>query len=51
MIYIKLSDKELLHVKGGFEKSIGLTVIIGGLIAFISGVLDGYINPKKCNNL
>ena len=51
MIYIKLSDKDLILVRGGFEKGIGLSIIVGGLIAFISGILDGYINPKKCNNL
>lgn len=51
MIYIKLDDKDLILVRGGFDKGVSISIIVGGLIAFISGLLDGYINPKRCNNL
>ena len=49
MIHIKLSDNELMDITGGSSK-LSMTLIVGGLIAFISGILDGYMNPKKCNN-
>ena len=40
-----------MMVKGGFEKEIGISLIIGGIVAFISGLFDGYMNPKRCNNV
>ena len=44
----KLNDKELSEVSGGF--SWGIAALVAAGIVFISGLLDGYINPKTCNN-
>lgn len=45
----KVNDDELCDVHGG-----GISWgIVAGIIAgvtFIIGVIDGYTNPKKCNN-
>lgn len=43
-----LNNEEMLEVKGGaFNKM--LAAIIGGAIVFLIGVVDGFINPRKCN--
>lgn len=44
----KLEKKELLECNGG-GFSIGLCLAIAGGIAFIVGIIDGYIRPLKCN--
>ena len=42
-----MTNVELMKVMGGIKYSkIG---ILGGVIVFLLGVLDGYINPNKCN--
>lgn len=46
---IELTTKDMTHVEGG-EISFGLVVGIGALAIFIIGVIDGYVNPIKCNN-
>lgn len=43
-MYLKTS--ELMQVKGGGQ---GLWAAIGGIIAFIIGLADGFLNPIKCN--
>ena len=43
---MRLNDQEMLNVNGG---GIGLWSAIGGLIVLVVGIIDGYINPKKCN--
>lgn len=40
-----ISKTELLEVKGGFGKWIG----IGAILTFIVGLVDGYLRPLKCN--
>ena len=44
-----LSNEEMLNVKGGAFKLKMISAIIGGLIVFAIGVVDGIVNPKKCN--
>ena len=45
----KIHDKELEQVEGGgFSWGIAAGVIAA--ITFIVGVVDGYVNPIKCNN-
>ncbi|MBR3362799.1 MAG: class IIb bacteriocin, lactobin A/cerein 7B family [Bacilli bacterium] len=43
-----LTKKELLEINGG---AVNWTVvsIIGTAITFIAGIIDGYLNPIKCN--
>lgn len=43
-----LNDDELTNVTGGAVKY-GLIAIIGGIITFIIGVVDGYLRPLPCN--
>lgn len=45
----KVDDKELRQIKGG---GINWSLIagIGTVASFLIGVIDGLINPKKCNN-
>ena len=44
----KLNNNEMLEVKGGAIKW-GVIAGIGGFASFIIGVIDGWMNPKKCN--
>ena len=44
----ELGKKELLEVQGG-GFSFGLGLIICAGIAFIIGVVDGFVRPLKCN--
>lgn len=43
----RINDKELKAIKGG--AGVGTYILIGGLIVFIIGVIDGYVRPLKCN--
>lgn len=43
----KLTNKELIMVEGGFAIC-GLLGIVGGL-AFLVGIIDGFVRPLKCN--
>lgn len=42
-----LKEKELKTINGG-GISIGAGIFIGGVIAFLIGVLDGYVRPYAC---
>lgn len=44
-----VSNENLKEVKGG---AINWTAAagVGAFLSFIIGIIDGYINPKKCNN-
>lgn len=45
-----LSNEELYDIKGGgFNLKTAILVGIGGLITLLVGVMDGYMNPQKCN--
>ena len=41
-----LNEKQLMQVSGG---GYGLWAAIAGVIAFIIGIADGFLNPVKCN--
>ena len=44
----KLNNEEMIKVKGGaVSKFWG---VIGAGIVFLIGLIDGLINPRKCNN-
>ena len=43
---MELTDKQLLEITGGFK--IGIACLVGSIFAFMIGVIDGYIHPKKC---
>lgn len=44
-----LNDGELLKIKGGGALTTTLLAVLGGLITLLIGVIDGYMNPLKCN--
>jgi len=46
----KLNNEEMIEVKGGAFSSKLLFGIFGTGIVFLIGVVDGLINPRKCNN-
>lgn len=41
-----LKEEELRSIKGG---GLGVCILIGGIVIFIIGVIDGYVRPLKCN--
>lgn len=43
----ELNKNEMLSIKAG-GISAGAIAVIGGCIAFIVGILDGYVRPFKC---
>lgn len=43
----ELNESEMLSVKAG-GISAGMIAVIGGCIAFIVGILDGYTRPFRC---
>ena len=44
----KISKDELQSINGGGLSLLGAAGLIAGAV-FIIGVIDGYVNPKKCN--
>lgn len=44
----ELTNDELNNISGGFAFTSKL-LILGGLITFFIGLIDGYIRPIKCN--
>ncbi len=48
-----MAKEELLNIKGGAAASIIASckpvLIISAAVAFIAGVIEGFINPTKCN--
>ncbi len=45
----KLNNESLKKINGG-GINLGLVAGIGAFASFIIGMIDGLINPKKCNN-
>ena len=47
---MKLNDEELLNIDGGAVKLFtAIAFGLGALAALITGIVDGYLNPLKCN--
>jgi len=50
MEIMKLNENEMLEIKGGaFGLKTAFLIGLGGLITLIVGIVDGYLNPNKCN--
>ena len=43
-----LNNKQLKEISGG-EFNLGLALLIGSAITFITGIVDGFLRPIKCN--
>lgn len=43
-----LQSDELISITGGAVKY-GVVAIVGGLLTFLIGVVDGYLRPLTCN--
>lgn len=43
----QLSDYELKTMKGGLSVTAGL--VIGAIVIFLAGVLDGFVRPLSCD--
>ncbi|CDE08125.1 MAG TPA: hypothetical protein IAC85_06655 [Candidatus Faecenecus gallistercoris] len=43
----QLSDYELKAMKGGLSVTAGL--VIGAIVIFLAGVLDGFVRPLSCD--
>ena len=44
----KISKDELQEINGGGISLLGIAGIVAGVV-FVVGVIDGYVQPKKCN--
>ena len=44
----KISNNKLKEIKGG-GINLGLAAGISATLSFIIGIIDGWINPIKCN--
>ena len=43
-----LTNNEMLSINGGLV-SWSVIALIGAAISFITGIIDGYLRPLKCN--
>lgn len=43
-----VTDKELMNINGG-GITIGAVIGISAAVVFITGIIDGFVNPEKCN--
>lgn len=43
----ELNKEEMLSIQGG-SISAGAVALIGGCLAFLVGILDGYTRPFRC---
>ena len=44
-----MSNEELYQIKGGASK-LGFGIIIGAIVSFITGVIDGFLRPLPCHD-
>lgn len=44
----KVEEHELEQINGGFSWGVAAGIVAG--VVFIIGIIDGYVNPQKCNN-
>ena len=45
----KISDENLGKIKGGNTISVWTGIAVAAVIIFVSGIIDGLINPGGCN--
>lgn len=42
-----IEEKELKAINGG-GISVGIGIVIGGIVTFLIGLIDGYVRPLSC---
>lgn len=48
---MNLSEQELTKIEGGaILSSLGKWAIVGGLVTFIVGAINGYLRPLSCSS-
>jgi len=48
---MRLTDEELINTKGGAKGLVSAIIFgIASVVTLIIGIVDGYLNPTKCNN-
>lgn len=45
----ELNNEEMLNVKGGAIRFKLIGAVIGGVVVFIAGLVNGLVNPQRCN--
>ena len=45
----KVSDEKLEKISGGGIEWFGIGMGIATIVVFISGIIEGYTNPGRCN--
>lgn len=45
---IRIEDKDLENITGGATPYIWIGIAVAALVIFLSGFIDGLVNPKKC---
>lgn len=45
---VKLKEEELEAINGGATPYIWIGIAVAAAIIFLSGVIDGIVNPKEC---
>ena len=43
-----LNNEEMIIVKGGGSNNV-IWKLVGGIVMFVIGFIDGFISPRKCN--
>ena len=44
-----VSNEELENIKGGAAVTVWTGIAIATVVIFLSGVIEGITNPKRCN--
>ena len=44
-----IKEEQLENIKGGAAITIWTGIAITAIVVFLSGVIEGITNPKKCN--
>ncbi len=47
----KISDENLEKINGGGTSAIWIGLAITAITIFISGIIDGFTNPKNCGEV
>ena len=45
----KISNKDLENISGGGVQWFAIGLGVAALVVFISGIIEGYTNPGRCN--